>query len=98
MKLFFVTAFLTLLLACTGKEKPGEVEAHLKKAMTNFLYEKVNFDSSRVKYEVTAVNYFADDGFYQCDFIVRMRLPGKDTTGSMKARVARDFSKVVREL
>lgn len=89
---------LLLLFACQKKPKPSEVQQHLKKAMTEFLYQSVNNDSSRVKFDVREVIYFEDVNAYECEFRVRMQQQGRDTTGVMKATVTRDFAKVSRKL
>lgn len=93
-----LACFLFLTLSCQQSTKPAEVELHLKKAMSAFLYQSVKKDSSKVTFSVLEVSFFSDSGFYQCDFRVKMSQKGKDTTGAMKARVAKDFSKVIREL
>lgn len=98
MKKSILACLLFLTVSCQQKTKPAEVEQHLKKAMSAFLYQSVNNDSSKVKFSVIEVSFFSDSGFYQCDFRVKMSQAGKDTTGAMKARVAKDFSKVIREL
>ena len=98
MKKIILALNLLLMISCGQNTKPAEVELHLKKAMATFLYKTVNNDSSKVKFSIADVTYFSDSGFYQCDFRVIMSQGGKDTTGSMKARVAKDFSKVVRQL
>lgn len=98
MKKISLSFLLIVFISCQQKPKPAEVEQHLKKAMATFLYKTLNNDSSKVKFSITDVTYFSDSGFYQCDFRVIMSQGGKDTTGSMKARVAKDFSKVVRQL
>ena len=98
MKKILACLLLIISLSCQKKPKPAEVEKHLKKAMTSFLYESVNNDSSRVKFYVKEVFFFEDTEFYECEFNVQMQQNGKDTTGVMKARVTKDFSKVNRKM
>jgi len=44
------------------------------------------------------VNYFEDKDFYECEFQVRLfRQGGTDTTGIIKGRVSKDFSKVTKK-
>lgn len=88
---------LLLVFACQTKPTPNDVETRLKKTMSAFLYEKINNDSSAVKFEVKEVSYFADKDFYECEFRVKMTRAGHDTTDMMSARIAKDFSKVVRK-
>ena|SRR6478672_4917850 len=84
-------------IACSPKPTPTDVSDRLKRAMSEFLYRSVNNDSSRVKFRVNEVTYFADKEFYECEFKVNMMQAGHDTTAMMRARVASDFSKVVRK-
>lgn len=98
MKKLFFCLLCILALSCQKKPKPAEVQEHLKKAMSGFLYESVHNDSSKVKFEVKDVVFFEDNEFYECEFNVRMQQEGKDTTGIMRARVTKDFAKVNRKL
>ncbi len=98
MKKLFFCLLCILAFSCQKKPKPAEVQEHLKKAMSGFLYESVHNDSSKVKFEVKDVVFFEDKEFYECEFNVRMQQQGKDTTGIMRARVTKDFAKVNRKL
>jgi hypothetical protein len=96
-KMLCLLAFCAAI-ACQKKPKPSEVQQHLKKAMAEFLYQSVNNDSSKVRFEVKDVIYFEEPEAYECEFNVRMIQSGKDTTGVMKATVTKDFAKVNRKL
>lgn len=98
MKKILACLFLLSVIACQKKPKPAEIEQHLKKAMSAFLYESVNNDSSRVKFEVKEVIFFEETDGYECEFKVNMVQAGKDTLGVMKAMVTKDFAKVSRKL
>lgn len=98
MKKTLLCLFLMLSLGCQKKPKISEVQKHLSKAMTHFLYESVNNDSSRVKFQVKEVIYFEEADFFECEFVVEMKQNGKDTTGIMKARIDKNFTKVSRKL
>ena len=89
---------LLVAFACNQKPTKTDIENRLKKTMSAFLYESVHNDSSKVKFVVKDVLYFADKDFYECEFHVQMKQQGHDTTDLMRARIARDFSKVVRKL
>ncbi len=65
--------------------------------MSIYLYKQVNNDSSKVKYRMEEVSYFAEKKRNICDLKVRMILPGKlDTTGIMRAYISKDFKEVKR--
>ncbi len=97
-KLFVYLCLCATITACQKKPKPEEIQQHLKKAMTEFLYNSVNNDSTRVKFRVQEVIYFEQDNGYECEFKVGMIQNEKDTTGVMKALVTKDFAKVSRKL
>lgn len=97
MKNYLITVAMLLAFACKPKPAPADVENRLKRTMSSFLYEKVHYDSSAVRFAVQEVTYFADADFYECEFRVRMISGGLDTTNTMRARIAKDFSKVVRK-
>ena len=98
MKKILFCLLCLVALSCQKKPKQSEVQDRLKKAMSGFLYESVNNDSSKVKFTVKEVVFFEDKEFYECEFNVRMVQVDKDTTGIMRARVTKDFAKVSRKL
>jgi hypothetical protein len=94
---FFLALVIFSLVSCQKKPKTEEVNEHLNKAMREFLYSTVNNDSSKVKFDVQEVLFYEAANFYECEYKVRVVSPGKDTTGIMKARVSKDFTKVNRK-
>jgi len=94
-----VILFIALIAAvgCKRSLSATEIETELKKAMTTHLYKSINYDSARIKYDVQTVIYYEDKTFYECEFKVRVTSPGHDTTGTMTARIFKDFSKVNRK-
>ncbi len=88
---------LCIATACKRTMTHDEVEFQLKKAMERGLYETINNDSSKTKFEVLKVAFFEDKNFYDCEFIVRLKEPGYDTTGSMAAYITKDFKKMNRK-
>ena len=98
MKKIVACLMVLLTVACAQKPVANDLENRLKRTMSSFLYETVNYDSSKVKFLVKDVLYFADKDFYECEFHVQMLQQGHDTTDLMRARIAKDFSKVVRKL
>jgi hypothetical protein len=98
MRKIWIAIIFIAAIGCTQKPTAADVEARLKRSMSEFLYRSVNHDSSKVKFHVKDVTYFTDKEFYECEFNVHMLQAGHDTTALMRARIARDFSKVVRKL
>jgi hypothetical protein len=97
MKKISAILFIVLLGACNANLSPAEVEQKLKTAMNDYLYKSVNYDSSKVKYRVQDVIYFNDKDYYDCEFKVFMSVAGgKDSMGSMNARISKDFKTVLR--
>ncbi len=92
--LFFLC--LVAFFACSRKMTKQELEAKLTNAFVTSLYDKLNYDSSKVKYRVLDIAYFEEANAYSCEFTVKMILPDRDTTGSMKATVMKDFKTVAR--
>jgi hypothetical protein len=93
--LFFF--FISILFSCKAKDTtPAEIRQELKAAMQTSLYQRVNFDSTNVKYYVENVSYFEEPDKYICEFTVRMKEKLFDTTGIMRANISKDFKKVAR--
>ncbi len=96
MKKTILFLMLALFFGCKKKMTREELETKLKNAFITSLYERVNNDSSKVKYHVLELVYFEEANAYSCEFKVKMILPDHDTTGSMKATIMKDFKKVDR--
>jgi hypothetical protein len=91
---FFIVAWL-LSAACNRKLSRAEVKDHLEKAMADHLQQRQPKNTPHPKFDVLDVEWFEEIPYYKCEFKIRMTLPdGKDTTGIMKQRVSKDFSKV----
>lgn len=95
-----ITAILLLCCALGCKHKSAdtqkEIEQKLANAFTAFLYQGIDNDSSRIKYNVTETIYFENPNDYVCEFKVHMRTTTTDTTGMMSARISKDMQKVFR--
>jgi len=95
MKKIFILFFLATLFSC--KERTREdLENRLKTTMRDYLYEQVNNDSSRVKYDVQSVIFYPERDYYHCEFNVRVKSATMDTTGTMIADIKGDFKEVRR--
>jgi|SRR5882724_10337733 len=92
----FILAIFSIF-SCKRNLSASDVETELKRALTNHLYKAIQYDSNRIKYDVQTVTYFEDKNFYECEFKVRVTAPNHDTTGTMTARISKDFSKVSRK-
>lgn len=97
LKPFILLIAIMSLFGCKRKMTTADIETELKKALTEHLYHAINYDSARIKYDVQTVTYFEDKTFFECEFRVRVTAPNHDTTGTMTARISKDFSKVNRK-
>jgi|SRR5882757_1385129 len=98
MKLAALFLVLSLGISCKRALTPAEVKDNLEKAMTAKLIEEQGGDTTRLKFRMVDVNYFEDKDFYECEFQVRLFRPGRnDTTGIIRGRVSKDFSKVSKK-
>ncbi|HCL84140.1 MAG TPA: hypothetical protein DIC22_09205 [Chitinophagaceae bacterium] len=88
------------LFSCVKRQGKKELEDNLKAAMGVYLNHRPGIDTSRVQFTVLEVVYYDDKKDYICDFKVHMKekTPDqiKDTTGTMRARISRDFKDVTR--
>ena len=93
-----IGCIILFTIACKRKPATADVPAELKKAMLSYLEKQPNYDSTRVRFEVRDVYFFADTSLYRCQFKVRMIVPSKgiDTIGMMSGTVSKDFSVVHR--
>ena len=93
----FFAAFWLLGMSCQRKLSASEVKDNLEKSMSGYLRTH-NAYSARAKFEMLDVNYFEDRDFYECEFKVKLYRPdGSDTTGIIKGRISKDFSKVTKK-
>lgn len=98
MKLTTFLLILALGISCKRALSPAEVKDNLEKAMAARLLEEQGGDTTRFKFKMLDVNYFEDKDFYECEFQVRLlRQNGTDTTGIIRGRVSKDFSKVTKK-
>ncbi len=89
---------LEMGLSCKRSLSQAEVKDNLEKAMAAHLVEEQGGDTTRIKFKMMDVNYFEDKHFYECEFSVHLsREDGTDTTGLIKGRVSKDFSKVTKK-
>ncbi len=85
---------VAVLTGCVAK---GDA---IKKQLIRSMEENLNKTAERsthASFEVLDVNYFDDKVSYQCEFKVRMKEDGRDTTGVMAAQVSRDYREIKRK-
>jgi hypothetical protein len=86
-------------ISCARKVPPVNVPERLKTVWLSYLKRQPNYDSTRVRFEVKDVYFFADTASYICQFKVRMQVPSRnvDTVGMMDGTVSKDFTIVHRK-
>jgi hypothetical protein len=94
-----IGCILIFVISCARKIPPADLPTSLKSAWFSYLKHQPNYDSTRVRFEVKEVYYFADTAAYLCRFKVRMQVPSKniDTVGMMSGTVSKDFTVVRRQ-
>ena len=95
-KIIAILLIAACAFACRYQTPENEIKEHLKRKMTDLLYQGKNNDSSITKYNILDVTYFSNPDNYFCKFKVHMHENNLDTTGIMTARISRDFSKINR--
>jgi hypothetical protein len=93
----FLCVLLGLGMGCKRSMTRADLETELMKAMSNSLNKQVNFDTTKARFDVKSVTFYEEKTYYDCEFIVRLRRPGYDTTGGMAAKVSKDFVSVNRK-
>jgi hypothetical protein len=91
----------TCLFSCIKKPSRKEIEENLKTAMELNLNHHPGTDTATLKFKVLNVFYYEEKSFYTCEFKVNMKQKTpeilKDTTGTMKAEISKDFQTVTRK-
>jgi hypothetical protein len=92
-----VIFFLGIMsISCERKVSSSVLEDRLKNSMLDYLQHQSTYDSTKIKFEVLDVTYSEEPKLYNCEFRVKLLLPGKDTIGIMTGTVTKDFSTVHR--
>ncbi len=91
MRYFVILLVVLAGLGCKRALTRSEVEAQLKKAMLNKLIQRPDYDSNLVHFDIKEVTYYEEPKLYNCQFVVHMRQGHVDTTGSMAAKISKDF-------
>ncbi len=91
---------LLSLVSCLKKQSKKDTVENLKAAMNTYLNHQPQIDTSRVKFQVLEVVFYEEKANYLCEFKVNMKqkTPTRliDTTGTMNARVSKDFKDISR--
>ncbi|QEC66468.1 hypothetical protein FRZ67_03850 [Panacibacter ginsenosidivorans] len=98
MKKFATILLLFIAVACNRNQGPEDIQAKLKSTLLDYMYSRVNYDSTKVKYYVIGdVIYYDDPQYYICDFKVNMKIIGvKDTVGIKRLYITHDFKVISR--
>lgn len=98
MKRLSAILLLFIIGACNRNPSPEDIQTKLKSTCLDYMYSRVNYDSSKVKYYVIGdVVYFDDPQYYICDFKVNMKIVGvKDTIGIKRLYINHDFKVISR--
>ena len=86
-----------MVIGCKRALTRQEKEERLKKAMTTYLYQKINNDSAHVKFRVESVTFFEENTLYDCEFNVHLIRDNHDTSGIMTATISKSFKTVKRK-
>ena len=92
-KMLLLFALSPMAFACKQKTAQQDTKEQLENTMARFLEKNQAKQDTKLKFSVDDVNWFEERHYYDCVFKVKMTLPGgKDTTGTMKERVSKDFT------
>jgi hypothetical protein len=92
--LLFLTA---LIVSCHRKPATNEVRDNLIKAMANKLEKDRPADAPPFHFQIVDVAYFPIGAWYRCEFKVKLIRPdGSDTTGTIKSKISKDYTEVVK--
>jgi hypothetical protein len=91
-----LAAFLLLAsIACKRKSSAEQVKERLEKTMTDYLQNRRAPGAPPLKFEVLDVIYYEEPNQYDCEFKIKLYRPnGTDTTGMVKGKVSKDFTKI----
>jgi hypothetical protein len=93
VSLIICLALLLIAIGCKRKLSPAEIKDNLEKAMTTYLMNEQQRDSTHFRFRIEDVDYYEGKEFYDCEFKVHLfREEGGDTTGIIKGTVSKDFS------
>ena len=98
MKRLATILLLFIAVACNRNPGPEDIQAKLKPTMLDYMYSRVNYDSTKVKYYIMGDVVFYDaPEYYICDFKLNMKIVGtKDTVGIKRLYITHDFKVISR--
>ena len=95
---YFLTAFFSLMIICSCKQKVLSGEAlqnKLKETMHNYL-DTTLVPGTQITVKDVAYYPEASQKLYNCRFHVRIQYKNSDTTGIVAASITNDFKTVKR--
>ena len=96
-KVLLIACLLVAMTACKHKSTADQVKENLEKTMTDYLTNRRPQGAPPLKFQVLDVIYYEDvkNNQYDCEFKVKLYRPdGTDTTGMVKGKISKDFSRV----
>lgn len=95
VSLIIYLAIIFAAIGCKRRLSQSEIKDNLEKAMTTYLMNEQQRDSTHFRFSIEDVDYHDGKEFYECEFKVHLfREEGGDTTGIIKGTVSKDFSAV----
>jgi hypothetical protein len=94
-KVVLIGCLLLAMTACKRKLTDDQIKENLEKTMTEYLINRRPPGAPPLKFQVLDVLYYEDVNQYDCEFKIKLFRPdGTDTTGMVKGKISKDFSKV----
>src|SRR5689334_15027185 len=92
--LFYIFLLTVTIGACNNKPPESAVKEKLSKTMKEYLEKEAG---KGVVLTIKETTYDDRGSYYDCKFKINIRGAGKDTTGTITAMIAKDFTSVQRK-
>jgi hypothetical protein len=91
-------AVTVILTSCERRLSSAELKDNLEKTMTEYLQKEQDPNAAPLNFKMVDVSWFEEPAYYVCEFTVKLTRPdGTDTTGIIKSRISKDFSRVTKK-
>jgi hypothetical protein len=89
--------FFALFFGACKRDPSVEIRDNLINAMTNKLQKDHPANAPPFHFKIVDVAWFEIGPWYRCEFKVKLTRPdGTDTTGTIKSKISKDYSVVVK--